>query len=138
MKLKTPELILTLLGGLFSAMSFCQVELPNAPTPWVFQTIAPNHYMPESKMPISATPNIIDFEQERIHQQNQQKIEESLQRQQHQIYRDIAKLNTINYSLPSHAGKQGASNYHEAFQQLNQLDFNNFSVKDLSFLIEDT
>lgn len=135
--------MLTLLGGLIGSISFCQVGLSNIPTPWTFQVITPNHYMPESKMPIPAVPNIIDFGQERIRRQNQRMIEESLprealQKQKHQINQDIAELISINFSLPSHVGKQGASNYHEAFQQLNQMDFNNISIKDLTFLIEDT
>ena len=91
-------------------------------------------------------PTVTNFGQDRIRQQNRQLIaevernEQLRRQQQNQMYRDVAEFNKgrINYSLPSHAGKQGASHFRKAFDQLNETDFNNYSVKDLTFLVENT
>lgn len=146
MKEHLQKLILTIVCGLISSVSFCQVQLPKTPTPSTFQTITPNQYMPENVIPMPNIPTVTDFGQNNIQKRNQQLIaeveqNEQLRRQkQNQIYRDVAEFNKgrINYSLPSHAGKQGASHFRQAFNQLNETDFNDYSVKDLTFLVENT
>lgn len=91
-------------------------------------------------------PTVTDFGQNNIQKRNQQLIaevernEQLRRQQQNQMYRDVAEFNKgrINYSLPSHAGTQGASHFRNAFDQLNETDFNDYSVKDLTFLVENT
>lgn len=139
-----PKLIL--LFGMIGTLAFGQVQLPKTPTAWTFPTIPTDQYMPENVIPTPTVPTVTDFGQDRIRQQNERLMAEAernerLRRQQQdQMYEDIAELNKgrINYSLPSHAEKQGATNFREAFGKLNQTDFNDFSVKDLTFLVEDT
>jgi len=146
MRTELKKTYLTLLCGLIGSLSFCQVQLPNTPTPSTFQTITPNQYMPENVIPMPNVPTVTNFGQDRIRQQNRQLIaevernEQLRRQQQNQMYRDVAEFNKgrINYSLPSHAGKQGASHFRKAFDQLNETDFNNYSVKDLTFLVENT
>src|SRR5690554_3765830 len=114
MRTELKKTYLTLLCGLIGSLSFCQVQLPNTPTPSTFQTITPNRYMPENVIPMPNVPTVTNFGQDRIRQQNRQLIAEverngQLRRQQqNQMYRDVAEFNKgrINYSLPSHAGKQ--------------------------------
>lgn len=146
MRTELKKTYLTLLCGLIGSLSFCQVQLPNTPTLSTFQTITPNQYMPENVIPMPNVPTVTNFGQDRIRQQNRQLIaevernEQLRRQQQNQMYRDVAEFNKgrINYSLPSHAGKQGASHFRKAFDQLNETDFNNYSVKDLTFLVENT
>lgn len=139
-------MILTILCGLISSMSFCQIQLPKTPTPSTFQTITPNQYMPENIIPLPNIPTVTDFGQRNIQKRNQQLIaevernEQIREQQQNQMNSDIAEFNKsrINYSLPSNAGKQGASHFREAFDRLNQTDLKNYSVKDLTFMVENT
>lgn len=146
MRTELKKTYLTLLCGLIGSVSFCQVQLPKTPSPSTFQTITPNQYMPENIIPIPNVPTVTNFGQDRVRQQNQQLIAEIEQnekirrQQQNQMYRDIAEFNKgrINYSLPSHAGKQGAIHFQKTFNQLNQTDFNDYSVKDLTFMVENT
>lgn len=140
------KLILTIVCGLIGSVSYCQVQLPKTPTPSTFQTITPNQYMPENVIPMPNVPTVTDYGQNNIQKRNQQLIaevernEELRRQQQNQMYRDVAEFNKgrINYSLPSHAGKQGASHFQKTFDQLNETDFNDYSIKDLTFLVENT
>src|SRR5690554_5525646 len=146
MRTELKKTYLTLLCGLIGSLSFCQVQLPNTPTPSTFQTITPNQYMPENVIPMPNVPTVTDFGQDRIRQQNQRLIaevernEQLRRQQQNQMYADIAEYNKgkINYSLPSNLGKQGASHFRETFDRLNQADLKNYSIKDLTFMVENT
>jgi len=140
------KLQLTFLLGLICTLTFGQVQLPTTPTPWTFPTITTNQYMPENIIPIPTVPSVTDFGQDRIRQQNQRLIaevernEQLRRQQQNQMYADIAEYNKgkINYSLPSNLGKQGASHFQETFDRLNQTDLKNYSIKDLTFMVENT
>lgn len=146
MRTELKKTYLTLLCGLIGSVSFCQVQIPKPPKPSTFQMITPNQYMPESVLPIPNVPSVTDFGQNNIQKRNQQLIaevernEQIREQQQNQLNTDIAELNKskINYTLSSHAGKQGASHFQETFNQLNQIDFNDYSVKDLTFMVENT
>lgn len=136
--------ILTLLCGLIGSLSFCQVQLPKTPTPSTYQTITPNQYMPENVIPIPTVPTVTNFGQDRIRQQNQKLIaevernEQIREQQQRQLNVDVAEFNRnrINYSLPSKSGIESTKYYRKAFDQLNELNPNDFSVKDATFIIE--
>lgn len=142
--MKIQKLILTTLFGLICSLTFSQVQLPKTPTPSTFQTITPNQYMPENVIPIPTVPTVTNFGQNRVQQQNQQLIaevernEQIKTQQQKQLYADIAKstASRINYDLPSYRNIESTKHYRNAFDQLSQLDPNDFSVKEATFLIE--
>lgn len=144
MRTELQKLTLTLFFGLIGSLSFCQVQLPKTPTPSTFQTISLNQYMPENVIPMPTIPTVTNFGQIGIQQQNQRLIAEAerneqlRRQQQNQMYQDIAEINKsrINYYLPSHSNKQGALNFQKTFERLNQTDPNNYSVKDLNFMVE--
>lgn len=144
MKTVLKKTYLTLLCGLIGLLTFGQVPLPQTPQPSTFQTITPNLYMPENVITTPTIPTVTNFGQNNIQQRNQQLIAEAerneqLRRQQnHQMYADIAKFNSnrINYSLPSHANKPGAAHFPDTFNQLNQTVLNDYSIKDLNFMVE--
>lgn len=142
--MKIQKLILTTLFGLIYSLTYCQIQLPKTPTPSTFQTITPNQYMPENVIPIPTVPTVTDFGQNRVQQQNQQLIaevernEQIKAQQRKQLYADIAKSRAerINYDLPSYGNIESTKHYRNAFDQLSQLDPNDFSVKEATFLIE--
>lgn len=142
--MKIQKLILTTLFGLTCSLTFSQVQLPKTPTPSTFQTITQNQYMPENVIPIPTVPTVTNFGQNRVQQQNQQLIaevernEQIKTQQQKQLYADIAKstASRINYDLPSYGNIESTKHYRNAFDQLSQLDPNDFSVKEATFLIE--
>lgn len=144
MRTKLQKLTLILFFGSISSFSFGQMQLPNRPVGSSFQTVTPNQFMPENIIPIPTVPTVADFGQNRVQQQNQRLIEEANQyeqlrrQQQNQIYADIAEFyrNKINYSLPNHTQRQGASHFQKAFNQFTNTDLENYSLKDLTFLIE--
>lgn len=144
MRTELKRTYMTLLCGLIGSLTYCQVQLPKTPTPSTFQTITPNQFNHENILKVPTMPTVTDFGQDRIRQQNQKLIaevernEQIRAQQQKQMNADIADFNRnrINYSLPSKSNIESTKYYRKAFDQLNQMDEDNFSVKDATFTIE--
>lgn len=83
-------------------------------------------------------------DQQRIQKQNQMLIQEVEQNEKlrteqlNQVNKDIAEYNSnrINYSLPSYGNIESTKYYRNAFDKLNGLNPNDFSVEKATFLIE--
>lgn len=144
MENESKKLHLTLLCCLTFALTFGQVQLPKTPVPSNFQTITPNQYMPENVIPIPTLPSVTNFGQNRVQQQNQLLIQEVEQNEKlrneqlNQVNKDIAEYNSnrLNYSLPSYGNIESTKHYRNAFEKLNGLNPDGFSIKDATFIIE--
>jgi hypothetical protein len=132
---------------LFPIITFSQVNLPNVPQPTQFT----NYSNQNSSNPINNVPKIpnpMDIygkdEQQRIQQQNQQIINQTQQResqrelQMREVYSDIKEFNNqnINYNLPSLSEKKGTELYRKVYENMLELNVENYSVKDIIFQIE--
>jgi hypothetical protein len=141
MKLKITLLLL------IPTITFSQVNFPNVPQPTQFQNYGNQNFGTPTNM---QPPNPMDMfygkgEQERIHQQNQQIIQEVQRNQQqrleaqNQLRKDINEAyptNSINYNFPSHSNIAGTKYYEDVYNKMLVLDETNFSVKDVNFDIE--
>lgn len=134
MKTEFKKLHLTLLCCLTCALTFSQVQIPKAPTPATFQVITPTLYTnPTNNVPSSTFPTSQQNQMD-VYEQDRKRVEQ----QQNEIKQINADLNAerINYTLPSYSNLESTAYYRKGFDQLNELDPNNFSVKDATFIIE--
>jgi len=140
------NLWIILLNFMFVYMANAQIQnpynlAPQVPQPASFQTITvgnPNIYNPNAVNPQT----LMNLEQQRIQQQNQRIIQATLQQQQNrrqqlqQIYAELENENRhINYSLPSHLNKKGASAYLKAFDSLQKFS-DDYPLKKAVFIVE--
>lgn len=134
MRTELIKLYLTVLFGLTCSLTYCQVQLPKTPQPLTFQIITPNsninpiNSIPSTNFP-STQPNGLNvYEQDR-------KLVEQQQNELKQIYADL-KDDKINYTLPSYGNIESTKYYRKAFDQLTELNPDDFSVKKATFIIE--
>lgn len=71
-----------------------------------------------------------------VYEQDRKRVEQE-QNELKKIYADL-KADRINYSLPSYGNIESTKYYRNAFDQLNGLNPNDFSIKKATFLIENT
>jgi hypothetical protein len=130
---------------LIPIFTFSQVKLPNVPQPTQFQQYGNQNFgVPTNMQPPNPLATFYGTdEQSRIQKQNQQIILETQQREietqkaKQEIYKDIATNKpSINYSLPSFSSNLETQYYYDVFDKIIQLDTANYSVKDITFLIE--
>lgn len=138
MKTELKKLHLTLLCGLICSLTFCQVKLPKTPTVTNFQVITPNLGLPNSNVPNINLPNT-NFPTSQpngmaVYEQDKRRVEH----QQNELKQIYAELNAdrINYDLPSYGNIESTKYYRKAFDQLTELNAENFSVKKATFIIE--
>lgn len=138
MKTEFKKIHLTLLCGLICSLTFCQVKLPKTPTVSNFQVITPNLGLPKSNVPNINLPNTTFPTAQpngmNVYEQDRRRVEQQ-QSELKQIYADL-KSDRINYSLPSYSNIESTKYYRKAFDQLSELNAENFSVKKATFIIE--
>ncbi len=137
---------LTLLIGLTVQLTFGQ-NFPNVTVPQTSQF--PNYQNqnwtnPQNNIP--KVPNPMDMfwgtnEQERIKRQNEQLIREAEQYEiqrleaQKQLYADM-KMQQMSFGLPSKSHIAETQFYRTAFKQLSEMNPDDFSIKEATFIIE--
>ncbi|OUD28008.1 hypothetical protein FPG92_05590 [Flavobacterium psychrophilum] len=138
---------------LIPIFTYSQVNFPSIPQPTQFQNYGnPNSLYPATNNPKRPTLNYyMGQEQQRIQQQNQQIINQTQQREkqrQHQLqeiyhtqetddgYKRFNANRNVNYHLPSSETKSGTQFYKEAFDKMQTLNVENYSVKEVNFLTE--
>lgn len=128
----SPLLILYLLFGLFGGQVFCQVKFPSLPQPETFNRIDIQHRLPNDLMLPNDPLLFYQRQQEKIRRQNQQLMYEIefLQQQQR-----IAKFK-IDFSLPSHHTKQSPLHFYHAFEELNRLNPQHYSLLNAVYTVE--
>lgn len=133
MKTEFKKLHLTLLCGLICSLTFCQIKLPKKPTVSTFNVITPNSALSKSTLPnttfTTSQPNGIA-----VYEQDRKRVAQR-ENELKQIYADL-KTDRINYTLPSYGNIESTKYYRNSFDQLNELNENNFSVKKAAFIIE--
>jgi hypothetical protein len=138
MKTELKKLHLTLLCGLISSLTFCQVKLPKTPTVANFQVITSNLGLPKSNVPnINLSNTNFPTSQPNgmaVYEQDRKRVEQ----QENELKQIYAELNAdrINYNLPSYGNIESTKYYRKAFDQLSELNAENFSVKKATFIIE--
>jgi hypothetical protein len=133
MRTELKKLHLTLLCGLICSLSFCQVKLPKAPKISTFKVLnsnlgLPKINIPNHNFPTSQTNGINVYKQDRrrvLQQENELK----------QIYAEL-KADRINYNLPSYGNIESTKHYRKIFDELAELNADNFSLKKATFIIE--
>ncbi|CAL2104151.1 conserved exported protein of unknown function [Tenacibaculum sp. 190130A14a] len=114
--------------------------VPGVPKPFKFGHVAKNPHIVTNPHPprqlYTLQPNdALRYQQQHNHYQ------EDLRRvaQQEQLIKDYtAEINKsrVQYSLPSFSKDVRTSYYHEAYKKLKQMNPDNFSIKDATFIVE--
>ena len=127
------KLYMTLLCGLVCSLTFCQVKLPKTTTVSTFKVITPNTGLPKSTLPNTSFPTSQPNGMA-VYEQDKKRVEQ----QQNELKKIYAELNTdrINYTLPSYGNIESAKHYRKAFDQISELNADDFSVKKATFIIE--
>ena len=142
------KIAIILIFGIYQKNFYAQ-NLPNVntPQPSTFSNYQNQSWI-NSQNNMPKVPNAIDMfwgkdEPARIHQQNQQIINEVEQNQRRkqealkEIYQEAQNQNiSINYNLPSFSHLKETSFYKETFEKLLTLNVENYSIKDVNFEIE--
>lgn len=133
MKAFLKTIITAIFLGTISNLCFCQVQLPQTPSPFDFQVLNPIQNgmgaSPELRPNFHTATNGLDvYEQDR-------KLVEQQEIQRKQIYRDL-KADLINYNLPGYNHIESTKYYREAYNKLTELDENDFSIEKATFIIE--
>tara|TARA_R110002049_G_scaffold277604_3_gene456151 strand:- start:2749 stop:4080 length:1332 start_codon:yes stop_codon:yes gene_type:complete len=133
MKTELKKLHLTLICGLICSLTFCQVKLPKTPTVSTFKVITSNLGLPKSTLPSTNFPTSQPNGMA-VYEQDRQRVAQQ-ENELKQIYADL-KTDRINYSLPSYGNIESTKHYRNAYNQISQLNTDDFSVKKATFIIE--
>ena len=141
MKISTLHIIILLLliGFIANAQTLPNV-VPPTPQPITFRVVTPsqsptvNYRTPQ--IPTSyPNPNTRNQQQLAQYERDRQQV---LQREAElkKLRADLAKRNSVHYTFPNFKNDASRQYYKQAFEKLNQLDPDNFSVKQANFIVE--
>lgn len=128
--------------------NFCMAQSlpsPQAPQPSQFQNYGNHNFNPSSSYNPATINSLYSGtnEQNRVHRQNQQIINEVEvhQKQQREFQNELKKelsnsSLSIKYDLPSYEILKEAKLYREAYNKMLELNVESYSVKDVNFDIE--
>lgn len=115
-------------------MCFGQVIMPATPTPALFHEIITEAgpHLPALPSPSNALqPMTIQFS---VYEQDRRRVEQQEMEMQ-EIYADMIGLQ-ISYDLPDKGDLDGRGYYLKAYEALDRMEKEDFSVKDATFIIE--
>ncbi|MDT0648152.1 hypothetical protein RM545_15765 [Zunongwangia sp. F260] len=133
MKVYLKTILILIFSGTLSNLGFCQVQLPQTPSPSSFQILNPSQNVvgTNTGTPINFTTpanGLAVYEKDK-------KLVEQQEIQRNQIYSDL-KADLINYSLPGYNHIESTKYYREAYNKLTELDETDFSIEKATFIIE--
>lgn len=112
--------------------------VPKTPTPAKFRVVNPSL----SPSQVGTSTVVVPRNNMTRHQQQLAQFErdrqEVMQREAEtkKMYADLVKRNGVQYSFPNFKNKSDRQYYKQAFEKLNQMNPDNFSVKEANFVVE--
>lgn len=141
MKINVLYILQAIIISTVSSGTFAQTlpnVLPSTPQPSTFQVqrvgISPSGQPQRNyRLPTNTNPNyqrqISQYEKDRLEVQRMEELKRS-------INRDLNKIRTIQYALPGRGINPKGAFYHQAFDNLQKMNPDEFSIKDATFIIE--